>query len=104
MAPKGNLPPAVVGETIKVFLPGESPWADCVFVYSDGTWEGRIVNRLVGEMSDRHRADLTEKLFGPGRPLPKLHDFRCGDLVRFKREIATDYEIWVPAEQARGRA
>lgn len=52
-----ELPPAIkVGDFIKIFLRCnsleatcvcESPWAECVAVYADGTWHGRIDNHLV---------------------------------------------------------
>lgn len=75
------LPVPEVGQYLKVFLPGESPWAECVAVHSDGTWEGRIDNRLVGG----------------------LHDFQQGQMVRFKEESGSDpmggrYWIWTPCQ------
>lgn len=36
-----------IGETVKVWLPGETPWAECVAVNPDGSWLGRIDNDLV---------------------------------------------------------
>jgi hypothetical protein len=35
-----------VRDFVKVYLPGESPWAECVTVHDDGTWDGRIDNYL----------------------------------------------------------
>ncbi len=96
MAEPGNLMPVTVGKTAKVHLPGESPWAECVAVHEDGTWDGRIVNRLFGEMSEHERARFTKREFGSAAPLPRLHDYRQGQLVRFKRERTDVYEIWVP--------
>ena len=35
-----------VGDLVKVYLPGKSPWAECVAVHDDGSWDGRIDNYL----------------------------------------------------------
>ena len=83
-----------VGTEIKVHLPGERPWAECVAVHSDGTWEGKILNELFAEMSEDKRQQVWA-----GEPLPRLHDFHRGDVVRFTRRSD---DIWVPAEQRSG--
>lgn len=43
------------GSFAKVFLPGESPWAEVIKVNENGTWIGRIANRLFAEMTDAER-------------------------------------------------
>ncbi len=106
MALPGELKEPEVGQWIKVHLPGESPWAECLAVHADGTWEGRIDNHLVGSASEAKRREVAQHFFpdAPAEPLPSLHSFELNDVVRFKREIANDYEIWVPGEQRSGRA
>ena len=105
MAPRGELPNPKVGETVKVYLRGESPWAECVALHDDGSWEGRIVNRLVAERSEQERRDAARHAgFGGDRPMPSLHNYRQGQTIRFKRLAAVYYEIWVPAESAPGTA
>ena len=53
-----------VGDSMKVVLPGESPWAEVVEVFPDGRWLGRIDNHLVcGDMHDYCKDDLV--LFEP---------------------------------------
>jgi hypothetical protein len=37
-----------VGDIEKVLLPGESPWAEVIEIYPDGSWLGRIINLLLG--------------------------------------------------------
>ena len=103
-----------VGESVKVWLPGETPWAECVATYPDGTWEGRIANRLFAEMSDEERATILGVMWSipivPGpkprlataEDLPRLHSFKEGQVVRFRRD--EDNGVWEPAEAAGGRA
>jgi hypothetical protein len=89
-----------IGEHIKVHLPGESPWAEVMATYEDGTWDGRISNRLFGEMSDIERARFTKDHFDTAKALPRLHDYKQDQVVRFCRETTADYSIWVPATGA----
>lgn len=104
MALPGQLGFPKVGDVYKVFLPGESPWAECVRVNADDTWEGKILNKLFHEhTADAQNAFLAET-FGTAEPLPKLHDFKQDQIVKFKMEIAEDYEIFVPAESHVGTA
>lgn len=84
------------GDSIKVHLPGESPWAEVVTLHEDGTWDGRICNRLIPEMDDLEHARLLKETWGKGRRLPRLHPFKQNDVVRFRREVTPDYDIWVP--------
>ena len=92
------------GQFAKVFLPGESPWAECEFVNADGTWLGRIANRLFAQMTDAERDAAIAPTFGSGgRPLPRLHSYKQDDLVLFRLETTPEYEIWVPSED-RGSA
>lgn len=36
-----------IGQLEKVWLPGETPWVECLAVHHDGSWSGRIDNHLV---------------------------------------------------------
>lgn len=94
-----------IGTYAKVWLPGESPWAECVGQLVNNMWVGRISNDLVGTMSDAERQALTEQWFGEGhRALPKLHNFKRGDIVVFRAEQGDGYEIWVPHANEGGTA
>jgi hypothetical protein len=92
----GELEEPIIGESIKVKLPGETPWVECVAVYPDGTWDGRIDNRLFGEMSDHERAQIMKREFGEVFTVPRLHQYKLNDVVRFAREQQEYCECWVP--------
>lgn len=103
MAEIGKLGWVVKGGFFKVHLPGESPWAECVAVHPEGHWDGRIANRLVGEMPAEERLQVAQHCFpGAQRALPSLHGYRENQVVRFKRftDAVGGFEIWVPAEGA----
>lgn len=99
MARPGELWGPTLGAAHKVFLPGESPWARCVAIHDDGTWDGTIENTLFAEMPETER----QKVWS-GDPLPRLHDYHRGNTIRFRRKRTADYEIWIPAERAGGNA
>jgi hypothetical protein len=74
-----------IGQFVKVLLPGERPWAECVAVSTNGTWRGRIDNIVQGDKTDTDRALMAVAWFGPGTPpLPKLHDHKYNDVLTFK--------------------
>ena len=104
MALPGQLPDARVGDVFKVFLPGESPWAECVAVHDDGTWEGKILNKLISEYSEGEVKQFVADSFGRADTLPKLHDFKQDQVVRFRREVTPEWEIYVPADFHNGTA
>lgn len=83
-----------IGEVVKVHLPGESPWAECIGKSADGTWLGVIKNRLVNEMTEFEIARFLKREFGTVKFPPRLHDFKCGDTVRFEHD--GKFDIWVP--------
>lgn len=58
------------GEIIKVFLPGESPWAIVVSVHEDGRVAARLDNS----------------------PVSDLHGYRFGDVVTFEKN--TEFNTW----------
>jgi hypothetical protein len=95
-----------VGELYKVYLPGETPWAECLALHEDGTWEGRIDNKLIGSMTEAERAAVAADMF-PGSIgfLPSLHNFKENDVVRFAwKHLADGYWAWQPVEIPSGRA
>lgn len=96
MAKPGELRAVQIGDDVKVHLPGESPWAEVVAIHEDGTFDGRIENRLFAQMSEHEQAQFLKREFSTVAPLPKLHDHKQDDVIRFRRELTPDYEIWVP--------
>lgn len=68
-----------ISAVYKVHLPGEAPWARCLVVNDDGTWEGSIENNLVGE----------------------LHDYQQGQVVKFRKD---ENARWVAVESEIGNA
>jgi len=70
-----------IGDAVKIWLPGETPWADVVALQDDGTIDVKVANRLIPEMTE-------EKLiayFGgnpPHESRRKLHAYRLGQTVR----------------------
>ena len=93
-----------VGQHIKVFLPGESPWAEVVAVLTGGEIVGRIDNELVAS-SPALRAACARDWFGSQEPLPSLHDWKRDDLVVFERRLDEHgFRLWRPAERVGGKA
>lgn len=88
-----------VGESVKVHLPSESPWADCVAVYEDGTWDGKIANDLIESAPYSQRMEFLQSHGWTGRSLPTFgaHAYKYGDVVRFRLLEEHGYSIWVPA-------
>ena len=94
----------MLGEAYKVHLPGESPWAECVTIHDDGSWDGKICNRLFHEMSEAEQATWLGdqwKALGEKR-LPKLHDYRQGQVVTFVPDEEMPH-VWVPAKRQAAR-
>lgn len=71
-----------IGEYAKVYLPGESPWA-MVLEHTEKGFMGRIDNNLFGSMDDFTRARFTKEHFDSVEPLPRLHNYKRGDIVHF---------------------
>ncbi len=82
-----------VGEVVKVHLPGESPWAECVAVH-DNYWAGRIDNKLFAEYSEIERAAFLKGSWKNVKPLPELHNHKQHDLINFA--WSSEYSIWEP--------
>ena len=72
-----------VGDTVKVKLPGESPWAECIEVF-EHAWVGRITNKLFKQYSEFERAKFTKDYFGTVIPPEPAHNLKQGDVVIFE--------------------
>ena len=59
-----------IGDSIKVYLPGESPWATVVSIHSDGRVAARI---------DNH-------------PVSDLQGYKFGDVATFEKNA--EFETW----------
>ena len=87
-----------IGKTYKVFLPGESPWAECVAVMAGGKWIGRIDNVTVASNSEARQHMAAQ--FGSPTPLQKLHDYKLNDLIVFEAvNVFDDVWNWLPTQQ-----
>lgn len=95
--PKPSKSDMSIGQFVKVFLPGESPWAEVVRFLPDGRWLGRIVNHLVSSDHEFSR-QCSREWFGVDTPLPQLHDFKLDDLIIFERRKHDDFELWEPSD------
>jgi hypothetical protein len=91
---------AEVGKHYKVHLPAETPWVECLAVMPDGTWVGRIDNDLVGSASEEKRLEIAKHHWPDATgPLPKTHDYKLDDIVRFGwLELFDGYFGWQPME------
>ena len=73
-----------IGESIKVWLPGETPWATVEAIHNHELVEARIDNFLFHQWPKEERMAWVGGEFGEPQDLPKLHDYKCDDLVLFK--------------------
>lgn len=82
----------VIGKSIKVWLPGETPWAEVIATNEDGTFLAKIANTLLPEMSQVERAIYCGC---PGVNIPTTkHKFKFGDLIRFMKD--PEYNVYIP--------
>ncbi len=82
----------MIGDTIKVLLPGERPWVE-VIEETDGQMKGRILNKLYHEFSEHEQAQFMKREWGSVEPLPQLHSFKKGDEVWFGKNQRNE---WTP--------
>ena len=82
-----------IGDHFKVFLPGESPWAE-VLAINGPLVQGRIANKLFHEFAPDDQREFTGEHFDTADPLPKLHDHKQGDVLWFERR--GEPECWQP--------
>lgn len=68
------------GDYLKVFLPGEIPWATIVSIHEDGRLAARLDNYPV---------------------CTHMHGYKYGDVVTFKKRTGDGWEFWelAPLEQ-----
>lgn len=85
------------GDSVKVHLLGESPWAECLEITKDG-FRGRIDNRLFHEMSEFEQARFTNRHLGTVEKLLKRHVYKLNDEVDFVEGAGEWHGQWVPAE------
>jgi len=85
----------MIGDTIKVLLPGERPWAK-IIGETDEMVQARIINKLFREFSEHEQAQFTKREFGEIEPLPELHSFKQGDEIWFE---LGEHGDWVPAPE-----
>lgn len=83
----------MIGENVKIHLPGESPWAR-ITKELNGTVQVMIVNKLFHQHSEHEQAQFMKREFGDVQPLEKLHDYKQGDELLIKKN---DLDEWVPA-------
>lgn len=83
------------GDTVKVRLPGETPFAMCVEV-RENSWMGCILNKLFREYSEHEQARWLGKEWGKGFvKLPELHTYKKFDVVEFTWQNE-EYPAWKP--------
>ncbi len=83
----------MIGDNIKVHLPGESPWAR-ILELAPGKVKAKIINRLFHQHSEHVQAQFMKREFGSVRPLELLHDYKQGDELWFEKD---EFNEWVPA-------
>lgn len=82
------------GYTIKVHLPGESPWVEVIERGPD-RMKGRILNKLFHQHSEHEQGRFTKRELGNIAKLPKLHNHVQGDEVWFVRDEDDDWVMEV---------
>lgn len=87
----------VVGETIKVLLPGETPWVEVIEELGN-KFKGQILNKLLHEFSEHEQAQFTKRWLGTVQQLPQLHVFKKGDQVWFEEGTDECDGCWIPVE------
>ncbi len=86
--------PAQLGEKLKVWLPGESPFAVCKTIAPDGTITAELIGPLLPDLTFEQRQKIYNMSFPPAPP----HGFRHGQIHRFKLETTSNgTKLWVLA-------
>lgn len=84
------------GDVVKVWLPGETPYAICV-EEGEGSWMGCILNKLFREYSEHEQARWLGKEWGKGFvKLPEKHQYKKFDVLEFVRN--EEYGTWEPKQ------
>ena len=87
--------PHMIGEDIKVLLPGERPWVK-VIEQVDHKFKGQIINTLFHELSEHEQARFMKREFGEVAQLPQFHSFKHGDEIWFESGTGDEKGWWVP--------
>ncbi len=87
----------MIGEKIKVLLPGERPWVE-VIADVGSMIKGRLLNKCFHEFSEHEQAQWMKQEFGDVESLPQLHEFKKGDEIWFVRGEGNSEGWWVPAK------
>lgn len=90
----------MIGQSIKVLLPGERPWVQ-VIEEADDKFKGKIINTLFRELSEHEQARFMKRETGEVQQLPELHSFKKGDEVWFEQGIDECAGWWVPAQNGK---
>lgn len=85
----------MIGENIKVLLPGERPWVE-VLEETGNTFKGRILNKLYDEFSEHEQAQFMKREWGTIEKLPILHNFKQGDELWFEQGTGNREGWWIP--------
>ena len=87
----------MIGENIKVLLPGERPWVKVIEEVVD-RFKGRIINKLFHEYSEHEQAQFMKREWDSVSPLESLHSFKQGDELWFEVSDQDRTGWWVPVE------
>ena len=72
-----------VGDDVKLYLPGESPWGIVIAVLDETRIQARINNKLFREYSADEQMEWIGEQFGTGYYLEELHGYKYGDVATF---------------------
>lgn len=87
---------------MKIWLPGESPWAEVIHDLGDDRYVARIDNKVAGDYSATEFSEMLAAVFGNGsKPSPRderKHRWRFNDLLVVERDKSfKDGVLFVPA-------
>lgn len=85
----------IIGQNIKVLLPGERPWVE-IIEKTGSKFKGKIINTLFRELSEHEQARFMKRELGEVQQLPELHSFKRGDDVWFEQGTNECDGWWVP--------
>lgn len=88
-------------DLMKIWLPGESPWAEVLAENEDGSRTVRIDNKVAGDYTAREFSERLAALFGDRKPDPRdlrLHTFKCNQIVTVKQITESGVTTWQPVD------
>ena len=80
-----------IGDDVKVFLKGESPWGTVVEIEKDRI-KVRIESKLFGEFSEHEQARFLKQNFDDVKPMKTLHGRVQGDEIWC---VKGEFDEWV---------